>query len=77
MVKGYRMPDGFLWGGAVAAHQLEGAWDVDGKGVSIADVMLAGKNGVPREVTIRFYQMATIQITVGLIFITLIQLILN
>lgn len=51
MVKGYRMPDGFLWGGAVAAHQLEGAWDVDGKGVSIADVMLAGKNGVPREVT--------------------------
>jgi 6-phospho-beta-glucosidase len=48
---GYKMPDGFLWGGAVAAHQLEGAWDVDGKGVSIADVMLAGKNGVKREVT--------------------------
>ena len=40
MVKGYRMPDGFLWGGAVAAHQLEGAWDVDGKGVSIADVRM-------------------------------------
>ena len=51
MVKGYQMPEGFLWGAAVAAHQLEGAWDVDGKGVSIADVMLAGKNGVPREVT--------------------------
>lgn len=31
MVKGYKMPDGFLWGAAVAAHQLEGAWDVDDK----------------------------------------------
>lgn len=51
MVKGYKMPDGFLWGAAVAAHQLEGAWDVDDKGVSIADVMLAGKHGVAREVT--------------------------
>ena len=29
MVKGYKMPDGFLWGAAVAAHQLEGAWDVN------------------------------------------------
>lgn len=43
-------PD-FLWGGAVAANQLEGAWDVDGKGVSIADVMTVGTNGVPREIT--------------------------
>ncbi|MCM0582050.1 6-phospho-beta-glucosidase [Weissella diestrammenae] len=40
----YQMPDDFLWGVAVAAHQLEGAWDIDGKGVSIADVMLAGEN---------------------------------
>ena len=31
-------PDGFLWGGAVAANQLEGAWNVDGKGVSVDDV---------------------------------------
>lgn len=28
----------FLWGGAVAANQCEGAFDVDGKGLSIADV---------------------------------------
>lgn len=33
----------FLWGGAVAAHQLEGAWQEGGKGISIADVMTAGK----------------------------------
>lgn len=43
--------ENFLWGGAVAAHQIEGAWDVDGKGVSIADVMTAGEHGVPREIT--------------------------
>ena len=34
----------FLWGGASAAHQFEGAWDEDGKGISIADVMTAGNN---------------------------------
>ncbi|QBO36475.1 glycosyl hydrolase family protein [Periweissella cryptocerci] len=49
--QGLKMPDNFLWGGAVAAHQLEGGWQEGGKGVSIADVMLAGKNGVPRVVT--------------------------
>ncbi|MBA1392921.1 glycosyl hydrolase family protein, partial [Lactobacillus sp. XV13L] len=37
-----KMPKGFLWGGAVAAHQLEGAWNQDGKGVSVADVMTVG-----------------------------------
>ncbi|MGJ0184669.1 glycoside hydrolase family 1 protein [Corynebacterium glyciniphilum] len=31
-------PEGFLWGGALAANQVEGAWDVDGKGPSVADV---------------------------------------
>lgn len=41
----------FLWGGAVAAHQLEGGWDQNGKGVSVADVMTAGAHGVPREIT--------------------------
>ena len=31
-------PEGFLWGGAVAANQVEGAWNIDGKGPSVADV---------------------------------------
>ena len=30
-------PQGFLWGGAIAANQYEGAWDVGGKGLSVAD----------------------------------------
>jgi len=41
----------FLWGGAVAAHQIEGGWNEGSKGVSIADVMTAGANGVAREIT--------------------------
>ncbi len=28
----------FLWGGAVAANQLEGAYDLDGKGLCVADI---------------------------------------
>lgn len=43
-------PD-FLWGGAVAAHQLEGGWQAGGKGISVADVMTAGANGVERRIT--------------------------
>ncbi|MEG0709843.1 MAG: family 1 glycosylhydrolase [Longicatena sp.] len=31
-------PEGFLWGGAIAANQCEGAWNEDGKGISVADV---------------------------------------
>ena len=31
-------PKGFLWGGAVAANQAEGAWNAGGKGWSVADV---------------------------------------
>jgi 6-phospho-beta-glucosidase len=35
-------PEGFLWGGATAANQLEGAYDEQGKGPSIQDVMPHG-----------------------------------
>ncbi|MFV0395767.1 MAG: glycoside hydrolase family 1 protein [Coprobacillaceae bacterium] len=30
-------PKDFLWGGALAANQCEGAWDIDGKGPSLID----------------------------------------
>ena len=45
------LSDDFLWGGAVAANQLEGAWNEDGKGISIADVYTAGAYGVERKIT--------------------------
>lgn len=46
-----KLPNGFLWGGAVAAHQFEGGWNKGGKGLSIADVMTAGSNTQAREIT--------------------------
>ena len=36
------MKKDFLWGGAIAANQAEGAYNVDGKGLSIADVLGVG-----------------------------------
>lgn len=41
-VSGVQFPVGFLWGGASAANQIEGAWNEDGKGLSIQDVLPAG-----------------------------------
>ena len=34
----------FLWGGAIAANQAEGAYNEDGKGLSVADVLPVGKD---------------------------------
>lgn len=44
-------PEGFLWGGATAANQLEGAYDVNGKGLSTSDLLLGGSVNVPRKIT--------------------------
>lgn len=37
-----RFNEGFLWGGAIAANQCEGAYNEDGKGLSIQDIMPNG-----------------------------------
>ncbi|MCX2750031.1 glycoside hydrolase family 1 protein [Arthrobacter sp. MI7-26] len=42
-------PDGFLWGGATAANQIEGAYAEGGKGLSIQDVMPKGITAPPTE----------------------------
>ena len=57
---GKAFPKGFYWGGATAANQLEGAWNVDGRGASVDDHFLGGSVSTPREITIdidpdRFY----------------------
>lgn len=35
-----KFPKNFLWGGAIAANQAEGAWNVGGKGLSVADMAI-------------------------------------
>ncbi|MBF4694851.1 6-phospho-beta-glucosidase [Fusibacter sp. Q10-2] len=42
-----QFPEGFLWGGATAANQCEGAYLADGKGLSTVDVIPAGKDRFP------------------------------
>lgn len=37
-------PENFLWGGATAANQCEGAYDSDGRGLSSVDVIPAGQD---------------------------------
>lgn len=41
----------FLWGGAIAANQAEGAYLEGGKGLSLMDVVGAGQKGVSRHFT--------------------------
>ena len=43
-----RFPENFLWGGAVAANQCEGAYLEDGKGLSVPDMLLGGDVNTPR-----------------------------
>lgn len=43
--------DGFLWGGATAANQVEGGWDKDGRGPAKTDVTTGGSYKEPRYIT--------------------------
>ncbi|MEY8459030.1 glycoside hydrolase family 1 protein [Lactococcus ileimucosae] len=43
-------PENFLWGGAIAACQSEGAFDLDGKGLTVADIAVKHDKTVPRSV---------------------------
>ncbi|MDM5197226.1 6-phospho-beta-glucosidase [Fictibacillus enclensis] len=42
-MKKYTFREGFLWGGATAANQIEGGFGEGGKGLNIADVLPGGK----------------------------------
>ena len=44
-------PKDFLWGGATAANQLEGAWNLDGRGPALTDVTTGGSVSEPRRIT--------------------------
>lgn len=40
-------PKSFLWGGATAANQCEGAWQAGGKGLATVDVTPFGPDRMP------------------------------
>jgi 6-phospho-beta-glucosidase len=42
-----KFPNDFLWGGAIAANQAEGAFREGGKGLSVADVLPHGSQSTP------------------------------
>lgn len=44
----------FLWGGATAANQFEGAWNIDGKGPSVSDMCTNGSHTTPKRITREF-----------------------
>ncbi len=46
-----KLDKNFLWGGAIAANQAEGAYLEGGKGLSLMDVATAGSKGVSRTFT--------------------------
>jgi 6-phospho-beta-glucosidase len=48
-----KFPEGFYWGGATAANQCEGAWNVDGRGPALTDVTTGGTVDTPRYITYR------------------------
>ena len=41
----------FLWGGATAANQFEGGWNLEEKGISTSDMLTAGTHTIPRKIT--------------------------
>ena len=46
-----KFSEDFYWGGAVAANQCEGAWNIDGRGMARTDVTTGGTVNTPRMVT--------------------------
>ena len=42
----------FLWGGATAANQCEGAYLEDGKGLSVSDILTLGSHKEPRKIAL-------------------------
>lgn len=44
------MKQDFLWGGATAANQYEGGYREGGRGLSVNDVEMGARHGVPREI---------------------------
>ena len=69
-----KFPENFLWGGATAAYQCEGAWDKDGKGFAVTDLLTAGSKEDLRRILKRIL---IIRLKKRLIIITVTKKILH
>ena len=65
--------DGFLWGGAVAACQIEGAYDVDGRGLSSSDIHAYDKNLNSARTSLVNVLISFLSVTVSHLFTTIIS----
>ncbi len=50
------MKKNFMFGGALAANQCEGAYNQDGKGLCIADVVRGSQQGIPRQIDDKIHE---------------------
>ncbi|MDF7639362.1 glycoside hydrolase family 1 protein [Lactobacillus sp. ESL0791] len=50
MMQNLKFPNNFLWGGATAAFQIEGAWNEGGKGVTTLDMLDHGGRNIKKNV---------------------------
>ncbi|MBL4931666.1 family 1 glycosylhydrolase [Clostridium paridis] len=46
-------PKNFLWGGATAANQYEGGYNLGGRGLATSDIITEGSLNIPRKASIR------------------------
>lgn len=53
VMKTNEFPKHFLWGGSIAAHQCEGAYQEDGKGLAMMDLVSSGSYETPRHISAR------------------------
>lgn len=44
------LPENFLWGGATAANQCEGAYNIGGRGLANVDICPSGKRSVSGDI---------------------------
>lgn len=55
----------FLWGGATAANQYEGGYNLDGRGLAVHDLLTGGTKEIPRRIFCRNKEGHEITIEMG------------